>query len=339
MSTSKGLKFGLWVEIEAAGANSTLRKEHADWLLRRDGVPIAGGRALDLTQPAVAAWVETEIDRLIRTYQLDMYRIDHNHLLQPSGNRDVDGFTEDLMWRYYDALYAIIDRLRARFPDVVFQDCAGGGGRLDWGTLSRFHNAELSDWMRLPRGIKILNGVTMSLPPEILLRTFGTEVSEHVLDGDLDTQLRHCFCRVIFRGIAPSLEELTPYLSAGVTHYLDLYKSVIRPTMVEGRVYHHTPFLPLAPATSDPSRPWCVLEYARPDRTTAVAVVFRIGTGDDAIYVFRPRGLAPDSRYRVTLDSQAASFEAQGSDLVRDGIRVCLEVPLTSELLMFEAVL
>ena len=82
--------------------------------------------------------------------------------------------TEDLTWRYYDNLYAMFDRLRARFPRVVFQNCAGGGGRLDWGTMARFHTVELSDWMRLPRGVKILNGVTMSLPPEALLRTFGT---------------------------------------------------------------------------------------------------------------------------------------------------------------------
>lgn len=334
-----GLKFGLWVEIEAAGSNSTLKKEHPDWLLTRDGVPIAGGRALDLTQPRVAAWVESEIERLIRTYELDMYRIDHNHMLQPSGNRLVEGYSEDLTWRYYDALYAIFDRLRAKFPDVVFQNCAGGGGRLDWGTLSRFHNAELSDWMRMPRALKILNGVTMSLPPEILLRTFGTEVSEHVLGGDLDTQLRLCLCRMIFRGIAPSLEELTPYLAGRIAHYVDLYRSVIRPTMVEGRMYHHTPFLSLSPAGPGPQSPWCVLEYARPDRSVAVAGIFKIGPDDSGdVYVFRPRGLALDRRYRVTLDGQGLSFESQGSDLTRDGVRVCLEVTMASELLVFEAV-
>jgi len=230
--------------------------------------------------------------------------------------------------------------LRVRFPDVVFQNCAGGGGRLDWGTLSHFHNTELSDWMRMPRGLKILNGVTMSLPPEILLRTFGTEVGEHVLDGDLDTQLRLCLCRVIFRGIAPSLEELTPYLKARIAHYVDLYKSVIRPVMVEGRTYHHTPFMPLTLTTPGPGSAWCVLEYARHDRSAAVAGVFR--TGADAagcgVFLFRPRGLAPGRHYRVTLDNQGLDFEAWGSDLARDGIRVRLEAVLTSELLLFEEI-
>ncbi len=329
-----GLKFGLWVEVESAGANSTLKREHPEWLLRRDGLPIANGRALDLTQPAVAAWLESEIERLIRTYHLDMFRIDHNHLLQPSGNRLNQGRVEDLTWRYYAALYAIFDHLRAEFPEVVFQNCAGGGGRLDWGTLARFHNSELSDWMRLPRGLKILNGVTVSLPPEVLLRTFGTEVGEHALDGDLDAQLRLCFCRIIFRGIAPSLDELTPYLRQHIEHYLELYKASIRPVMIGGLVFHHTPCLPLARST-----PWCALEYARPDRSASVAVVFRTGErpGVDLAdeFIFRPRGLDPALQYHVRLDNPGLVYQASGAELAGQGIRVRLEPNLSSELILF----
>ena len=324
----RGMKFGLWVEIEAAGANSTLKKEHPDWLLTRDGQSVAGGRALDLTQPAVVTFLESEIDRLIQSYELDMYRIDHNHCMQPAGNRRCHGFTEDLTWRYYDALYGMFDRLRAKFPDVVFQNCAGGGGRLDWGTLARFHNTELSDWMRMPRGIKILNGVTVSLPPEILLRTFGTEVPEHVLDGDVDTQLRLCFCRPIFRGIAPSLDDLTPYLQERIAHYLDLFREHIRPVMLGGLVFHHTPHLPLFGAT-----PWCVLEYASPDRSRAVAAIFRTSSEPPDEYVFRPRGLDLSARYEVRADSRNQVFREEGVDLSRTGITVRLESTLKSELL------
>ena len=39
MKTSS--RVGLWIEIEAVGANSTLKKEHPDWLFTRDGKPIA----------------------------------------------------------------------------------------------------------------------------------------------------------------------------------------------------------------------------------------------------------------------------------------------------------
>lgn len=332
-----GMKFGLWVEIEAAGANSTLKKEHPNWLLKRDSKPIANSRALDLTNLEVASWEESEIERLIRAYELDMYRIDHNHCLQPPGNRPYHGFVEDLTWRYYDAFYAMFDRLRRRFPKVVFQNCAGGGGRLDWGTMARFHNTELSDWMRMPRGLKILNGVTMSLPPEILLRTFGTETSEHVLDGNVDTQLRLCLCRIIFRGIAPSVDDLTPYLRGRIEHYLGLYKSFIRPVMIEGRVFHHTSFLPLAEST-----PWCVLEYDKADHSAAVAGIFRTG---DAVkdehpdeYIFRPHGLDLSCEYEVTLDNSGMKFRGSGATLSREGVRIRLEQPQTSELILYREI-
>ena len=40
----RGMTFGLWVEIESAGANSTLKQAHPDWLMTRNGQPIAGGK-------------------------------------------------------------------------------------------------------------------------------------------------------------------------------------------------------------------------------------------------------------------------------------------------------
>jgi len=329
-----GMKFGLWVEIEAVGEASDLRKRHPDWLLTRDGQPIANGRALDLTNSAVAAWEESEIDRVIQQYKLDMYRIDHNHTLTPSGNRIVDGMTEDLTWRYYDALYGMFERLHAKYPDVVFQDCAGGGGRLDWGTLHRFNNAELSDWMRMPRGLKILNGVTMSLPPEVLLRTFGTEVPEIDLEGDLDTQLRLvCLCRPIFRGIAPSLEEFSPFLRERIDHHLGLYRDVIRPIMIDGRVFHHTPFLKHTELS-----PWCVLEYATVDQTRAVVGLFRTGGNGEPLFHVTPRGLNMAFRYDVTFDNTGQTVRITGADLMLRGLDIRREQPQSSELITIRRV-
>jgi alpha-galactosidase len=190
--------------------------------------------------------------------------------------------------------------------------------------------------MRLPRGLKILNGVTLALPPEILLRTFGTEVGEHVLDGDVDAQLRLCLCRPIFRGIAPSLAELSPYLRERVEHYVGLFKTVLRPILLECRMYHHTPFLPLTETT-----PWCVLEYAKPDRSAAAAVVFRTSCAaagpDPDEFRFRPRGIDPARHYRVTLDNGGLTFGVSGRDLMLQGLPVRLEQPLASELLLFHA--
>lgn len=329
----KGMRFGLWVEIEAAGAASKLRKEHPDWILTRDGRPVANGRHLDVGNPVVAKWMESEIARLIRKYDLDVFRIDYNMSTEEDGNHVSDGFVENSLWRHVENLYAMFDRLRVQFPEVIFQNCAGGGGRLDWGILHRFDNTELSDWMREPRGVKILNGMTWVLPPEILLRTFGTEVPDLAGDGDIDSQLRQVQMSLpIFRGIAPSLADLNPILRDKIRAGVDLYKHELRPILRDSVVYHHTPQTPYFSQS-----PWVVLEYASRDRKRGIATLFRTSSFEDPVYRFVPRGIDVADTYKVTFQNRGETVELSGAQLLQQGISIRLETPGTSEMLLFES--
>jgi alpha-galactosidase len=330
----KGMRFGLWVEIEGAGAASKLRQEHPDWILTRNGQPFANGRHLDVGNPVVAKWMESEIARIIKKYDLDIFRIDYNMSVEEDGNQLREGFVENSGWRHVENLYAIFDHLRQQFPKVIFQNCAGGGGRLDWGILRRFDNTELSDWMRAPRGVKILNGMTWLLPPEILLRTFGTEVPDLAGDGDLDSQLRLVEMSLpIFRGIAPSPAELNPTLRNKIRAGVDLYKNELRPILRDSLVYHHTPLTPYLSQS-----PWLVLEYGSPDKKRSVATLFRTSNFEDSVYHFVPRGLDAALTYRVTLENRAETVELSGIQLMTDGIPIRLETSGTSEMLLFESV-
>ncbi len=257
--------------------------------------------------------MESEIARLIRKYDLDIFRIDYNISTEEDGNQVRDGFVENSLWRHVDNLYAIFDQLRQEFPHVIFQNCAGGGGRLDWGIMRRFDNTELSDWLRLPRAVKILNGMTFVLPPEILLRTFGTEVSDLQSDGDLDSQMREVQMSLpIFRGVSPSLAELNPILRDKIRSGVDLYKRVIRPIVRDSVVYHHTPLTDYVSQT-----PWVVLEYASPDKSRDVVTLFRTSGFDDPVYHFMPRGLDVSGRYRVTFESRGETAELSGMQLMQ----------------------
>jgi alpha-galactosidase len=330
---SKGLLFGLWVEIEGMGAASKLKKEHPEWIETRNGQPVAGGRQLDLSNPAAAAWAESEIARLIQKYDLDMFRIDYNMSVEEGGNRMRDGFLENDQWRHVEALYTIFDHIHARFPKVILQNCAGGGGRLDYGIMRRFNNTELSDWMRGPRALKILNGMTWLFPPEVLLRTFGTEVGDIEGDGDIDLQLREALmARPIFRGISPTLDELNPLLGQRIRDSVAEFKQTIRPIMVGSRVFHHTPVLPM----TEPS-PWVVLEYATVDEHRAVVGLFRTSQSGDPVYRFFPRGLDLSRNYQVKFGNSGQTVEISGDRLLQEGIPVRLDDALTSEMLIFTA--
>ena len=330
----QGLRFGLWQEIESIGDQTLLRQDHPDWVLTRDGVQLANGRALDLTKPEVVEWMESEIVRVIRQYDLDLWRLDYNTTIYEGGNRVYQGFVENTLWRHYENFYGILDRVRAQCPDLLYENCAGGGGRLDWEILRRFQITEISDWLRAPRHLKILNGVTHSLPPEVCLLTFGTEQGGHVLDGDVDFQWRVVMmCQPIFRGISPTLAELSPLYRERIAHALDLYKTFIRPLLPNCKVFHHTGMLPLFEVT-----PWCVLEYAAPERDRAVIGVFRTGdVGDDTMVVY-PRGLDMGKWYRVTFDNSGDGMEISGRSLTSEGFRVRLDANLTSELVLIRSI-
>ena len=127
----QGMRFGLWVEIEAAGAASKLRKEHPDWILTRNGQPIAQWTPSRCRR---TPWSRSGWNRRSRgssrKYDLDIFRIDYNMSVEEDGNHVRDGFVENSGWRHVENLYAMFDHLRQQFPKVIFQNCAGGGGRL-----------------------------------------------------------------------------------------------------------------------------------------------------------------------------------------------------------------
>jgi len=117
--------------------------------------------------------------------------------------------------------------------------------------------------------------------------TFGTEQGGHVLDGDLDFQLRVVLMgHPIFRGISPSMEELNPVFHDRIIHAIDLYKEIIRPLLPGCRVRHHTGMLPLFDLT-----PCCVLEYASANKARCVIGLFRTGEIGDDDSAVHPRGL------------------------------------------------
>ena len=80
--------------------------------------------------------MERQIARVIEANELDFLKVDHNVAGQGAGAKTTrHGYAENGYWRYCEAVYGIFGRLRARFPDLILQNCAGGGGRTDVGQM------------------------------------------------------------------------------------------------------------------------------------------------------------------------------------------------------------
>ena len=142
-AAARELKFGLWVEPEMVNERSRLFSEHPEWLLReRDRAPIWGRggaqAALDLANPALREHLFQMLSRLFASCpRLRYVKWDCNdHLVNP-GSEFLAADAQGNLWvDYVLGLYELLARLRAAFPQIVFQACASGGGRMDFGMLA-----------------------------------------------------------------------------------------------------------------------------------------------------------------------------------------------------------
>jgi alpha-galactosidase len=332
----KGMMFGLWIEPEAIGLESEIYKQHPDWIVKREGKPVphfAERLNIDFSNPEVAVWIESELVRIIRDYGVDVIRFDGAPMSNHIGERTEAGYTENITWRHYELLYGIMERLMVKFPDLLIENCCGGGGRLDLGMLSRSHRTQISDHSGMPRNLQILNGITLMLPPEYcLVFPFYPNVRSNLanLDSVFRSALFADFCNL---GITKRIEDQHPSYLAMAKRYISLYKKFVAPLLSDCRIYHHTPVVRM----EDPKTPYCVWEYVSADAKSAMIGIFKITDAAESCR-FVARGLDVGKKYRVTFDNSGTTAEVDGYSLMQQGITVNLPCALSSELLILELI-
>jgi len=328
----KGMLFGLYAEIERAGAGCELLEKHPEWQ--------GPGDALKINDPEVAQYVEQEWRRIIEEYEIDLFRLDFNSYGTRQGAHTLkDGILESNYWRYYENFYDIVDRIRKDYPNLILQQCSIGGGRNDFGIVGKFHEAYLTDGLRIPRLFQVYSGQTLALPPEIFVTLIGADGCYSVgTTENLNTYLRATFTLgtpFIFEGMtAKSLDEMSPAVKEGFLKYGKIYKDFIRPIMPTCKMYHHAPVNRIDGVNTNPM---FAVEFTNPDGTKGWATIAKIGGSDADEYIFKPRGLDQSKSYTITIDSKGQQVIIDGFTLARDGISVRLDAIGHSELLMFEA--
>ncbi len=328
----KGMKFAMWIEIERLGELSPMRAEHPEWVLHS----VFGDNVgyLDFTNPDVAKWAEEELARMIAEFKLDLLRIDYNLSARAYFNmrNRGNGIVESLMVRHFAAVYRMYENLKKRFPKVLFENCAGGGGRTDLGMMRAFNHTWVSDMQKLPHSIMITNGMTMALPPERVDRLFAGMNCHR--NGTIDAQMRNTMLgHMSLNVIAPAATIPNPEQMAFVKHSVRVYKDFIRPILPSCRVYHHTP-----EAKQTLIDGFTVLEIASPDRRRGAMTILSMPGCKKSGTTVTLRGADSAARYRVTLDNLRTAFEIEGRELCMNGLRIDIPTSMASELVLYEAI-
>ena len=136
---SKGLKFGIWFEPEMVNYYSELFDKHPDYVIGLDRERVCLHRhqlMLDFTNPEVVDYIYKQICDVVDKYPIDYIKWDHNRDLKecyvPRLGKDRQGeVTHRMVLGYYD----LLERITKRYPNIMIEGCASGGGRFDLGTL------------------------------------------------------------------------------------------------------------------------------------------------------------------------------------------------------------
>jgi alpha-galactosidase len=126
--------------------DSDLFRAHPDWVLAAgERLPVLQRNqlVLDLSHPDAYAHVLGQLDDVLTANAIDYVKWDHNRDLIEAGSSR-HGYAPAA--RAQEAgYYALLDELRRRHPNVEFESCASGGGRIDLGVIQHVQRVWTSD--------------------------------------------------------------------------------------------------------------------------------------------------------------------------------------------------
>ncbi|MFG6446157.1 alpha-galactosidase [Microbacterium sp. P07] len=210
---SAGMEFGLWVEPEMVSLDSDLARQHPEWMLTpADGVTWRWQHVLDLSQPAVRAYLFERLDALLTQHPIAFLKWDHNR----------DLLVEDSHAQVV-AVYALIDDLRAAHPGVEIESCASGGARIDLEMLRRTDRVWASDTNDPLERQAVQRWTGVLVPPEYVGSHLG-DAHAHTTGRASSLSFRLATALFASAGIEWDLTRATEAELAAVRTWADRYR-------------------------------------------------------------------------------------------------------------------
>lgn len=263
-----GMDFGIWVEPEAVNPDSELYRRHPDWVYHfpnRPRTELRNQLLLNIAKPEVKRYILDFMSRLLGEHDISFIKWDMNRTFTEPGLAGVPPERQKEIWiRHVQSLYAIWAELRAKFPHVEFETCAGGGARIDIGMLRYADQAWPSDNTDAFDRLLIQEGFSYAYHPRVMM-CWVTD-SPHGMNGrSLPLSFRFHSAMTGALGIGGNLKHWTEEEIREASEHIAAYKE-IRPLVQEGRQYRLSSFR---------HSPLMAVQYVNADRTDSVVFAFR----------------------------------------------------------------
>ncbi len=323
---SRGLKFGLWVEPERVdlryvGPDKEISK---DWLAPGtafDAPPPAGlpqSATVCLGHPEARAWMKAWLARIVRDYKLDWLKWDDNAWFScdPPGQAGNGDYAHVL------GLYEVLDYLRQEFPNLIIENCASGGHRMDYALMRRTDIAWLSDETDPSYRVRYhLFGASYPFPAEYLNSWVVESYWEHLEDGAKDpAELRAWLRSRMMGAFGLSVGTLgwTADLRAAVANEIKQYKTY-RDTIVRGQEFHLLPQTDIETSNLEPPTEPDAIQFYDPAGDRSVVFLFK-GVVPWTQRHVRLKGLDGSTVYRVQSADGQIALQGTGSQLANQAI-------------------
>ncbi|KPV44490.1 hypothetical protein AN477_07350 [Alicyclobacillus ferrooxydans] len=364
-----GMKFGIWVEPEMVNPDSDLYRAHPDWVLHfpdRDRTLARHQAVLDYSNQAVRDHIFGLLDELLSRHSIAFVKWDMNRPLTEPGSATLAPDMQPEVWtRHVEGLYEILGRLHTRHPNVVFESCSGGGGRVDLAMLQFASQFWTSDNTDAYDRLRIQEGFSYAYPASTM-RAWVTDSPQFMNHRKVPLVFRFHSAMMGALGIGADISQWTTEEREEAAKRVELYKT-IRHLVTDGELYRllSPTFGTVSGAdtggigagygggygvASGDAGAWSAVEYA--DQKGTEAVVFVLGRGTqygDPTPVIRPVGLDDNMVYTLeVLDVHTADEQRfygmwdlaprSGLAWARMGFRLLLRGDYASAIIRFKAV-
>ncbi|MGM7719690.1 alpha-galactosidase [Metabacillus sp. Hm71] len=172
-----GLKFGLWFEPEMISKGTKLYDEHPDWIISSPNRKASHGRnqfVLDFSRKEVVDHIFMLMDDIISQSRISYIKWDMNRYITEAYSFALEADQQgEFFHRYILGVYHLYEQLLEKYPEILFESCAGGGARFDPGMLFYAPQTWASDNTDAVERLKIQYGTSMVYP----LSSIGSHVS------------------------------------------------------------------------------------------------------------------------------------------------------------------
>ncbi len=229
-----GIKFGIWIEPEMVNPKSELYEKHKDWVIHlpnREEYYFRNQMVLDLSNPAVQDYVFGVVDQLMTKYpDLAFFKWDCNSPITNIYSPYLKGKQTHLYIDYVKGLYKVLDRIKAKYPNLPMMLCAGGSGRSDYEALKYFTEFWPSDNTDPIERLFIQWGFSQVFPSKTLCAHVTTWNKDASIKFRTDVAM---MCKL---GFDIKMSDLNPneqvYCRQAVTDY-----NRMKPVILEGDLY------------------------------------------------------------------------------------------------------